>query len=142
MKLDTTTPLEEEFLARGDGTVDLAAKYKDHGKTLQWIQAQAQKFDGQLDCEEVYGHYDFCLVYGYACVQSDRDKDAVLKMGSDDGIKVWLNGQLVHRLEAMRGYSRGGDSADVRLKKGANHLVVKLSQLAGSWGFGVSVVQA
>ena len=63
-------------------------------------------------------------------------------MGSDDGIKVWLNGQLVHRLEAMRGYSRDSDSANVRLKKGANHLVVKLSQLAGSWGFGVAVVQA
>ena len=141
MRLDTTTPLEEEFLQRGDGTVDLAAKYRDHGKTLQWTATQAHKYDGQVDCDKIYGQVDFCLVYGYTCVQSDRDKDAVLKMGSDDGIKVWLNGQLVHRLEAMRGYSRDSDSANVRLKKGANHLVVKLSQLAGAWGFGVAVVQ-
>jgi alpha-galactosidase len=142
MKLDTTTPLEKDFLARGDGTADLAATYKDHGKTLKWFAARVCKHDGQLNCENVFGHYDYCLVYGYACVRSDRDKDAVLKMGSDDGIKVWLNGKLVHRLEAMRGYSQGSDEAKVRLRKGSNHFVVKLVQLEGSWGFGVSVVDA
>ena len=142
MRLDTTTPLEEEFLQAPEGTVDLAAKYKDHGKMLQWIQAEAHKSDGQLDCDTVYGNHEFCLVYGYACIQSDRDKDALLKMGSDDGIKVWLNGQHVHSLEAMRGYSRDSDQAKVRLKKGPNHLLVKLCQLAGAWGFGVSVVDA
>ena len=40
----------------------------------------------------------------------------------------------------MRGYSLTSDEVRVRLRAGANHLLIKLSQLAGGWGFGASVV--
>ena len=142
MPLDTPTPLEQDFLARGDGTVDLAAAYKDHGKTLKWFGAKARLHDGELDCNDVFGNYEFCMVYGYASVRSSRNRNVVLNMGSDDGIKVWLNGKQVHRLEAMRGYSPRQRPGQARLNKGVNHFVVKLVQLGGSWGFGVSIVDA
>jgi hypothetical protein len=141
ISVDMMTPLEKDFLARANGSVDLKAACKDGRRPLKWFKTQAQKFDAQVDCDKVFGHYEFCLVYGYATIDSPRETQALLKMGSDDGLKVWLNGQLVHRVESMRGYAMASDQAKVTLRAGKNHLLVKLSQLAGGWGFGVSVVR-
>jgi hypothetical protein len=35
-------------------------------------------------------------------VWSDKEQQAILELGSDDGIKVWLNGELVHQHNIMR----------------------------------------
>ena len=61
--------------------------------------------------------------------------------GSDDGIKLWLNGKLVHTHNALRGYQLS-DEVTVQLKAGVNRLVVKVSQHDGGWGWGVSVPKA
>jgi hypothetical protein len=39
-----------------------------------------------------------------------------LRIGSDDGIKVWVNGQLVHANNATRSFAPDQDSATVTLK--------------------------
>jgi hypothetical protein len=140
MPLDVTTGVDRDLASRGDGTVDLAATYRDGGRTLRWIEAPSDARTAQLDCEKVLGACEYCLAYGYARLESAAEREVVLLMGSDDGMQVWLNGRDIHRIEGMRGYSQESDEVRVRLRAGANHLLVKLSQLAGGWGFGVSVV--
>jgi alpha-galactosidase len=140
ISLDMATAVDKDFERRGDGTVDLAATYRDTGRTLKWTQAASNERDSQLDCDKVLGHYEYCLAYGYGSVESPTEREVVLLMGSDDGMRVWLNGKEIHRIECMRGYSLTSDEVRVRLRAGTNHLLVKLSQLAGAWGFGISAV--
>ncbi len=73
------------------------------------------------------------VVYLRTQVWSPKEQKAKLELGSDDGVKVWLNGQLVHANNAVRPAEPGQDKADVTLKEGANTVLVKLTQEAGQW---------
>jgi hypothetical protein len=66
-------------------------------------------------------------------IESPVAQDARLELGSDDGIKVWLNGELVHENNVLRGLKRGEDVAAVTLRAGSNTLLMKITNDGGSW---------
>lgn len=66
-------------------------------------------------------------------VWSPEEQKAQLEIGSDDGVKVWLNGQIVHANNTTRAVTPGQDKAQVTLKEGWNPLLVKLTQGGGQW---------
>jgi hypothetical protein len=74
------------------------------------------------------------VAYLRATVVSMKPQEARLEIGSDDGVKAWLNGELVHANNASRGVTPGQDKADVTLKQGANTLLLKITQGGGGWG--------
>ena len=57
-----------------------------------------------------------------------------LWIGSDDGIKVWVNYRLVHANNVTRSFARDQDSATVTLKKGENIILMKVTQNNMPWG--------
>lgn len=75
------------------------------------------------------------VAYVRTILVSEQDADAILELGSDDGIKVWLNGQIVHRNDVMRGVVPGNDKVSVRLGKGDNSVMMKITQGGSGWGF-------
>jgi hypothetical protein len=74
-----------------------------------------------------------CCGYVMAIIESEIEQEARLEMGSDDGLKAWLNGQVVHANNAMRGLTVGSDKATVTLRQGANTLLLKITQGGGDW---------
>lgn len=66
-------------------------------------------------------------------VWSDKSQKVLLELGSDDGIKVWLNGQVVHANNATRPAGPGQDKVEVTLKQGWNPLLLKVTQGGGEW---------
>jgi HEAT repeat protein len=81
--------------------------------------------------EELKG--DTRVAYFRTRVWSPKEQKARLELGSDDGVKVWLNSQIVHANNAVRPVEPGQDKADVTLKEGYNPMLVKLVQDAGQW---------
>ena len=79
------------------------------------------------------------VAYLKTTIHSKTEQTARLEMGSDDGIKLWLNGELVHAVNAARGVKRGEDVKEVTLKAGENHILVKVNNYAGPWGVAVRV---
>ena len=87
---------------------------------------------------------DFNDVTSYALLileSSKKQSGVTMGTSSDDSLKVWLNGEEVHRMAVNRG--RGGlpaningyqDRFEVDLIKGANLLMVKVSERGGGWG--------
>lgn len=73
------------------------------------------------------------VVYLKTTIVSESDQEARLDMGSDDGIKVWLNGKVVHSNNAVRPCSPGEDRIKTKLNKGENTLLIKLTQGGGEW---------
>ncbi|HPY29737.1 MAG TPA: HEAT repeat domain-containing protein [Verrucomicrobiota bacterium] len=59
--------------------------------------------------------------------------DALLLIGSDDGVKAWLNDQVVHSNNVDRGDVADQDVVPVRLRQGTNTLRLKITQGSGGW---------
>ncbi len=74
------------------------------------------------------------IAYAYAAVISPRAMDAKLKLGSNDAVRVWLNGRLVHSKFAARSVQIDHDVVGVRLEAGVNPILVKIEQTQGNWG--------
>ncbi|WP_288612109.1 sugar-binding domain-containing protein [uncultured Victivallis sp.] len=77
------------------------------------------------------------FIFGYAAcyVKSETERDAVLTIGSDDGYKIWLNGDMIGKLRTYRGCKPDENRIPVRLKAGWNRLLVKIEQETGGYEF-------
>ena len=74
-----------------------------------------------------------CAAYLRTRIISPRDYEALLLMASDDGIKAWLNGAVVHSNNIDRPAEADQDVAVVRLREGRNDLMLKITQGRGGW---------
>ncbi len=72
--------------------------------------------------------------YHRTTLTAETDQEADLSIGSDDGVKVWLNGAQIHSNPAQRGVEQATDLVKVRLKKGENQLVIKVTNGGGADG--------
>ena len=85
---------------------------------------------------EIYDH----VVYGSVTLNSPREQDTMMLVGSDDEVKVWLNGEVVHYNPMLRGAGDYQDAFPVTLKKGPNVLLVAVDNrghgaFSGFFGF-------
>ncbi|MCW5553162.1 MAG: HEAT repeat domain-containing protein [Verrucomicrobiae bacterium] len=71
---------------------------------------------------------DHCVVYLQSRVFCPVAQPVALEIGSDDGVKLWINGALVHANNAVRGFTAGEDKAQAVLKEGWNEFLVKITQ--------------
>ncbi len=81
------------------------------------------------------------VAYACARIHSPVDTKAAVLLGSDDGVKLWVNGELVHTRHLARGVKRDEDRADISLKRGANAFVFKVDQGEGGWGLVARIVR-
>jgi HEAT repeat protein len=75
------------------------------------------------------------VAYARTWINSPKNQNVRLELGSDDGIKVWLNDHLVHANNAARGLQPDSDKVEVTLNQGWNSLLVKITQFKAGWGF-------
>jgi len=97
----------------------------------------AGRVDG-VDFIAAFGQVEDSVAYAFTTFRSAAELESVMRIGSDDGVKVWLNGELVFGHHVNRALLAGQDAVLVRLKAGENRLLVKVSQGWGSWEFSVS----
>ena len=78
------------------------------------------------------------VCYVKTTIFRDVAAPAYLEFGVDDGSKVWLNGRLIHADATGGAAAPGEHRVDVDLKKGANELLMKITQISGPWQFCMS----
>jgi len=81
----------------------------------------------QVDLGPIVGG-DHCIVYIRTRVYSPKKQPVRLEIGTDDGIKLWINGKLVHANNAIRGLTPRQDKAAATLNEGWNELLAKITQ--------------
>ena len=82
--------------------------------------------------EEIYDR----IVYGSIVLDSPRAQNTQMFVGSDDGVKVWLNGELVHQSLFERGADDYKAFFPVTLKQGKNVLLVAVDNRGWWWSSG------
>ena len=78
--------------------------------------------------------------YAVRTIRSDKPRKLTLRTGSDDAIRVWLNGKIVLSALALRPAGVDQDKAQIELRAGENVLVVECCQAGGGWGFYLRLV--
>ncbi len=146
------------FDNQGDGTVDtpqpveagppdLTRSYRGlTGREVRW-QKCLRSGQTKLADEYVVDLGAICggenaSAYAVTWIVSAREQDAILAIGSDDGVVVWLNGERVHSHLVTRGYSPMADRVPIHLTTGWNQLLVKVTQGNGGWAMGAQVLDA
>ncbi len=69
---------------------------------------------------------DNAAVYLRGVVAVPAARAMTMLVSSDDGVKVWLNGRLVHSNKVSRGVDTGSDAVKAEFKAGDNELVLKI----------------
>jgi len=120
----------------GSGLFDIAfAPEKPDANSVAWqiVPAGTNKDKPWLiELDKLFGGSDR-VAYLRTKVWSDKDQKVRLEIGSADGIKIWLNGKLVHANNITRPATPGDDKVEVNLKQGWNKLLLKVTQLSGQW---------
>jgi HEAT repeat protein len=115
---------------------DMAFDPEDPDAKATWkpLDIEGNKQSGEIVLSKRYKDSECC---GYAKTDawSDKEQQVRLVVGSDDGIKVWLNGKVVHANNATRGFKCDEDAVTVTLKQGWNPLLIKITQGGGDWSF-------
>ncbi len=123
--------------------VDLSATYTGpRGEQIGWKQARRPaeaKLDAEfvLDFGNLLGQAENVAAYAVAWAHVPKATDALFAFGSADGAVVWVNGERQFAwLEGRRDYGPKTNSVPIRLKKGSNEILVKVTLTAKSWMFG------
>ncbi len=108
------------------------SQVKVAGNDYEWTALHSEY--GVIDLTAVFDQW-FVVAYAWAMVEMPEQTDAVLGIGSDDCVKVWLNGKLVYEHRGGRGVIADSDRVPVTFNKGRNQLVLKILNYGGPWGF-------
>ena len=81
------------------------------------------------------------VAYARTFIYSPTDQEARLELGSDDGIKAWLNSKLVHENNVARPITPNSDKVNLMLQKGWNSLMLKITQNNLGWAFSARLVK-
>jgi choloylglycine hydrolase len=117
--------------------LDIAFSPEQSDSDTQWRTLPVEllaAYPGYLDLDKAMKGGSQTAAYLRTQIVSDKQEPVRLEIYSDDGVKAWLNGEIVHRNNVIRGIASQPDTVEATLKKGVNLLMLKVTQSEGPWG--------
>ncbi|MBN1353711.1 MAG: tetratricopeptide repeat protein, partial [Candidatus Omnitrophica bacterium] len=116
--------------------VDTSASYKGKGDaSVSWFRPFGYDSSGYVDLDLLFKPSDYMTVYALTYVYSPRKRQVQLRIGSETGIKVWLNDKEVFYQNISKPATVDSDVATGELKEGWNKILVKVSSTWGLCGY-------
>jgi hypothetical protein len=113
------------------GTDNQTRRWFQHNSTKDLVDF-TQQFDKKLGV----------VCYAACYLESDKAQRIMLGLGSNDGVRAWLNGEMIWDHHRSRGASKDNDWLWADVKEGKNLLLLKIDQGLGSWGLYARVVDS
>ena len=124
---DTNYPPETE--------IDLAGTYPGlGGAPVRWNATEPGR-TGYVDLAKIMKPAEGGVAYAWREFEVKEDIELKVALGSNDGVKLWLNGELLLENKASRVARPGDEQVTLPLSKGKNSVLLKIDQIAGGWGF-------
>lgn len=129
--LGTAQPPESEidFTQTYAGVAGVAVNWRD------WTD----KGGAYVDFTKIFSPDSIGVAYALCYLHAPREFSTQLGIGSNDGVRVFLNDQLVHDHAALRKATPNSDIVKVQFDPGWNKLLIKIDQIGGGWGLYLSV---
>lgn len=109
--------------------IDLEATYPDGRQ--KWQLAVPGYEDGKV--HGLSGRV--CATYLYRKVIAPTARKTTFSVGSNDAVKIWLNGRVVLDNNTQRGVQPDQDTVEVNLEAGENELLMKVVNYGNAYAF-------
>lgn len=131
--------------------IDLAGSYPGkqrdgEAREVRWTDFSTADEYGIVDLNKAIVKENGVTAYAWAEFWSDEQRPAELRLGGDNAVKIWLNGELVHEHPVYHsGSEMDGHIGRGTLQAGRNTILVKVCQneqkedWAQNWGFQLRV---
>ena len=128
--------LETDFLASTNGEALANPKPGDtvttaEGKTLTWTVYRTE--GNIIDLQRAIGKHEEAVCYAFCLLESEQDDDGEIRIGSDDGVVMFLNGQRAHIQPVERSILVDEDRVTVSLRPGKNRCLMKVANGLQKW---------
>lgn len=122
----TVYPPEQRF--------DSTQTYSGKGATVHWKRYDNAE-SGYIDFARIFTPNKNVVSYAYRTITLPEAKTLKFGIGSNDGVRVWINNKLVLDRLVSRPATPNEDQISIPMKKGENTILVKVDQLGKKWGF-------
>ncbi len=130
-------PYSQANVAGAEALFEIAFGPEKSDEKVSWQPAPE---GDMINLSGIYPDKSSCVAYLQTQVIAPQECEAQLLLGSDDGVKAWLNGSVVHGNNIDRGAVVDQDRAVIQLKAGPNRLLLKITQGGGGWSACARVV--
>ncbi|MFO8012152.1 MAG: HEAT repeat domain-containing protein [Phycisphaerae bacterium] len=135
------SPVYREKGKDGEAVHKTAFPPEKDGQGVEWKPLKKGVGKETINLEAGVAREERCCVYVKTTLLAPSTQSVRLGLGSDDGIKAWVNGTRVHENWVTRGVGPGQDTVKVDLKQGPNVLLLKVTNEGTHWGFSCAVSQ-
>jgi putative heme-binding domain-containing protein len=120
--------------------LDLQTTYAGKTGPVHWRTVSPDS-QGYVDLAAFHGRDSASSVsYVVRTIESPAEQEAKVLLGTDDGAKLWVNGELVYTSRKHRAAVPAKDSVAVRLHKGSNRLLLKIVNGNDPHGFYLTIL--
>ena len=117
---------------------------KADGTSVKWAPYKATYTSRvnffEVDHLELGYEQDDILAYAACWLKCEKDMKVQIRVGSDDGYKLWLDHELIGTEHVYRSAYQDQESYPVKLSEGMHILLIKVDQDYGSFEFMLRVV--
>ena len=130
--LETIYPPESE--------IDVDKTYSgNENQEVKWKSYLNQE-SGYIDFTKIFNPSENGVAYASRVFKMDKNKSIKIGVGSNDGIRMWLNGKLVLDHKILRKAEPNQEILTMPFKRGENTVLIKIDQFGGGWGFYFSLL--
>jgi hypothetical protein len=126
--------------------VDLTATYKGKYGPVRWVRHQTEDAFGMIDLRKYFAPQAPEDVITYLHTEIEKNSSSGvdpymrLYVGSNDGMMIWHNGDLIYSTNVERRHTLDEDKLTIRLESGKNRFLVKVYNIGGGYGFSMRMM--
>lgn len=134
-----TDPIDYPYLADEGGLAPLEAQ-DGWSESIYFM-------DDHIDLKDYFNLSSSvdCIAYAFTYFDAPKDQTAEIWIGSDEALKIYINGNEVYRYNGIRRIFDPDDfvksKVDVQIQKGENRLLVKALQKYGRYDFCLNICE-
>jgi hypothetical protein len=106
------------------------------GQSLSWQPNHTPEWQGYVNLLNEFSETDWVCAYALCWVTLDKGpRDVMFRLGSNDSIKAFVNGQPVWSNKTERVAFADQDAVPLTLPQGTSPVLLKIGQSGHNWGF-------
>ncbi len=130
---ETVFPPESAF--------DPQQSYPGKERSVSWRPfPDISKMNGYQNLRVAFNPSSYTSAYAFTRIYSPKSRDAILLLGAGGTLKAWLNEKQVAEWGNPRPNRPWQSAYRIRLKRGMNDLLLKISGRDGDWGYRAAIL--